>query len=164
MKYSQPPNTSARLYIPFPVTGSDVYLCEGEKKTLAARQAGFNAVGIGGVWNWSSHGQPTDDLSLIHWDGRDVTIIPDSDVFRRIDLSRAIYALGRELRALGANVCIGQIPEGDSNKVGLDDFLLAGGEVGALDLFRLDHQKFKGLNYWHREWKFKKAVSSLAAV
>jgi hypothetical protein len=164
MKYSQPPNTSARLYIPFPVTDGDVCLCEGEKKTLAAYQAGLNAVGIGGVWSWLSGGEPIDDLKLIEWDGRDVTIIPDSDVFRRVNLLRAIYALGRELRALGANVYIGQIPECDSNKVGLDDYLLAGGEVATLDLFRLDHGKFKSLDYWHREWKFKKAVSSLEAA
>jgi hypothetical protein len=164
MKYSQPPNTSARLYIPFPVTDGDVYLCEGEKKTLAAYQAGCNVVGIGGVWNWLTKGEPIDDLKRIEWDGRDVVVIPDSDVFRRIDLLRAIYALCRELRALGANVCIGQIPEGDSNKVGLDDYLTAGGEVAALDLFRLDHGKFKSLDYWHREWKFKKAVSSLEAA
>jgi hypothetical protein len=44
MKYSQPPKTSARLYMPFPVGPGDITVAEGEKKTLAAHQAGFNAV------------------------------------------------------------------------------------------------------------------------
>src|SRR4030095_2096200 len=49
MKYSQPPKTSARLYIPFTVNDGPLYVCEGEKKTLAAHQAGMNVVGRGGV-------------------------------------------------------------------------------------------------------------------
>src|SRR5262245_59525923 len=52
MKYSQPPKTSARLYVPFEVKDGLLYVCEGEKKTLAAHQAGLNVVGIGGLWNW----------------------------------------------------------------------------------------------------------------
>ena len=49
MKYAQRPKTSGRLYIPFTINDGAVYVCEGEKKTLAAHQAGLNAVGIGGV-------------------------------------------------------------------------------------------------------------------
>src|SRR5206468_538792 len=76
MKYAQPPKTSARLYMPFPVGDGPGYVCEGEKKTLAACQAGLNAVGIGGVWSWLSYGEPIDDLQRVEWDGREVTIIP----------------------------------------------------------------------------------------
>jgi putative DNA primase/helicase len=164
MKYSQPSKTGARLYMPFKIGDGAVYICEGEKKTLAAHQADMNAVGIGGLWNWLSKGQPIDDLQLIEWDGREVTIIPDSDVFNRVDLLRAVYALGRELQSLGGSVYVAQIPQDSGAKVGLDDYLLAGSELAALDLFRLDHQKFKGLQYWHRGWKFKKAVNSLMAA
>lgn len=70
----QPPKTGARLYAPFQVNDA-VLLCEGEKKTLAAYQAGFNAVGIGGVWNWLMHGELIEDLKAINWDGRECTII-----------------------------------------------------------------------------------------
>src|SRR6266404_527552 len=45
MKYAQPPKTGARLYIPFTVNDGPLYVCEGEKKTLAAHQAGMNAAG-----------------------------------------------------------------------------------------------------------------------
>jgi len=160
MKYAQPLKTSARLYMPFAVSDRAVYICEGEKKTLAAHQAGLNAVGIGGVWSWLNNGQPIDDLNLIEWDGRDVTVIPDSDVFRRIDLLRAIYALGSELRGLGGNVYVAQIPQPGAAKVGLDDFLVAGGQVTELDVFSLSHGMFRSAAWWHGRWKFKKALAA----
>jgi putative DNA primase/helicase len=160
MKYAQPPGTGARLYMPFCVDDNPIIVCEGEKKTLAAYQAGFNAVGVGGVWNWLSQGEPVADLNLIEWTDRDVTIIPDSDVFQRFDLLRAIYALGRELRALGANVLVVQIPEPGAAKIGLDDYLAAGGKVTKLEVFTLGHRIFKGAQYWHGQWKFKKALAA----
>jgi len=158
MKYAEPPKTGARLYVPFSVSDGCVHICEGEKKTLAAYQTGLNAVGIGGVWNWLQNREPIADLDLIQWDGRDVMVIPDSDVFQRFDLIRGIYALGRELRGLGANVYIAQIPQPTSGKVGLDDFLVAGGNVSGLEIFSLGHRIFKGAAWWHGQWKFRKAI------
>jgi Domain of unknown function (DUF3854) len=160
MKYAQPPKTSARLYIPLTINDGAVYLCEGEKKTLAAHQAGLNALGSGGVWNWLSNGQPIDDFNLIEWAGREVTIIPDSDVWQRGNLQRAIYALGRELRGQGASVYVAQIPQPGTVKIGVDDFLVAGGKVGELEVFSLGHRIFKGAAWWHGQWKFKKAVAA----
>ena len=153
IKYAQPPKSGTRLYIPFQVQNGAVYLCEGEKKTLAAYQAGFNAVGIGGVWNWLSRGEPIADLSLIPWDGREVTLIPDSDIFQRVDLMRAVYALGREIRGFGANILVAQIPQASGAKVGLDDFLVAGGKVSDLDVFSLGHRIFKRASFWHGQWR-----------
>ena len=158
MKYAQPPGTGARLYMPFSVRAGEVTVAEGEKKTLAAHQAGFKAVGIGGVWNWLSEGEPIADLKLINWDGREVTIIPDSDVFGRANLLRAVYALGCELRILGASVLVGQIPQQAGVKVGLDDFLVIGGNVRNLDVFALGHRIFTSARWWHKKWKFEKAV------
>jgi hypothetical protein len=159
MKYAQPPRTGARLYMPFPVDAKPIIVCEGEKKTLAAYQAGFNAVGVGGVWNFLSHGEPIADLNLIQWDGRDAMIIPDSDVFGRVDLLRAIYVLGRELRTLGANVLVAQILQADDGpKVGLDDYLVSGGDVDRLEVFSLGHRVFKSAEFWYSRWKFKKAL------
>src|SRR5215471_5856324 len=127
MKYAQPPKTGAHIYLPLKVTDGPLYVCEGEKKTLAAYQAGMNAAGIGGLWNWLTDGEPIDDLKLIEWDGRDVVIIPDSDVFGRQDLLRAVYAFGRELRQRGALVSVAQIPQLGQKKIGLDDYLVAKG-------------------------------------
>jgi len=162
MKYSQPAGTGARLYIPFPVNDGPVIIAEGEKKSLAAYQAGLNAVAIGGLWNWLCHGEPIDDLNLIGWDGRELTIIPDSDVFNRRDLLRAVYALGYELRSLGASVLVAQIPQTGTAKVGLDDYLVTGGTVDRLEVFSLGHRIFKSCQFWHRRWKFQKALGAAA--
>jgi putative DNA primase/helicase len=160
MKYAQPPETSARLYVPFSITDVPIFVAEGEKKTLAARQAGLNAVGIGGMWNWLSDGQPISDLSLIDWSEREVTIVPDSDSFTRADLLRAVYALGRDLQSRSANVLVAQIPQPDSTKVGLDDYLCGGGTVDRLEVFALSHRIFKSTGAWHSRWKFQKALEA----
>lgn len=83
------------------------------------------------------HGEPIDDLKAIDWNGCECTIIPDSDVFRRNDLLRAIYALGRELRGLGAILCITELPDAESSKTGLDDFLVAGDDIDRSEPFVL---------------------------
>jgi hypothetical protein len=160
MKYAQPPKTGSRLYMPFPIASGAVYVCEGEKKTLAAHQAGLNAIGIGGIWNWLSDGHPIDDLSLVQWDSREVTIIPDSDIWQRADLLRGIYALGFELRVQGANVYVAQIPQPGVAKMGLDDFLVAGGTVNGLEVFSLSHRIFRNAATWHGRWKINKALQA----
>ncbi len=154
MKYAQPPGTSARLYVPFQVTDGSLYICEGEKKTLAAWQIGLNAVGIGGIWNWLTKGSPIDDLNLIQWDGRDSIIVPDSDVFERPDLLRAVYALGRELRDRGASVVAAKIPH-DGKKSGLDDYLLTGGKIADLETYGLDGRVFQACRWWFGKWRMK---------
>jgi putative DNA primase/helicase len=160
MKYAQPQGTGARLYVPFQIGDGAVYVCEGEKKTLAAHQVGLNAVGIGGIWNWLNSGHPIGDLEAIEWHRREAIILPDSDVFPRVDLLRAIYALGREIQSCGACVYVAQIPQAGAVKVGLDDYLVAGGRVGGLEVFALGHRVFKGCAFWHGQWKFKKALAA----
>jgi Domain of unknown function (DUF3854) len=160
MKYAQPPKTGARLYLPLKVNDGPLYVCEGEKKTLAAHQAGMNAVGIGGLWNWLTKGDPIDDLKLIEWDGRDVVIIPDSDVFQRQDLLKAVYALGRELRERGAAVSVAEIPQPGQEKIGLDDYLVAGGHVEDLETFTLGGQAFRSASFWYGRWKMKTMVAA----
>jgi putative DNA primase/helicase len=160
MKYAQPPKTGARLYLPFPIADGPLYLCEGEKKTLAAHQSGMNAAGIGGLWNWLTHGEPIDDLKLIEWAGRDVLVIPDSDVFQRQDLLRAVYALGRELRERGASVSVAEMPQPGQKKVGLDDYLVSGGRVEDLETFTLSGQAFRSASFWYGQWKLKAALAA----
>jgi Domain of unknown function (DUF3854) len=160
MKYAQPPKTDARLYLPFNVSDGAVYVCEGEKKTLAAYQAGMNAAGIGGLWNWLTNGEPIDDLKLIEWDSRDVIIIPDSDVFQRQDLLRAVYAFGRELRERGASVSVAKIPQPGQKKVGLDDYLVSGGRVEELETFSLGGKAFLSASFWYGQWKVRTQLAA----
>ena len=81
-------------------------------------------------------------------------------MFGRVDLLRAIYALGRELRVRGASVLVAQIPQEGAGKVGLDDYIVAGGNVSALEVFSLGHRIFKGIEYWHGHWKIKAAMAA----
>ena len=75
---------------------------------------------------------------------------------------RAIYALGRELRTLGANVLVAHIPQQGSSKIGLDDYLVSGGKIGALEVFSLGHRIFKGCERWRGQWKLKRAIREAA--
>ena len=150
-KYSQPKDTSAHLYMPFQIRGGTLIVCEGEKKTLAALQYQLNAVGIGGVWNWVSNGSPISDIGLIDWDGREVEIVPDSDVWERQDLMRAIYALGREIKKLGGSVLLVRIPSRDSEKVGLDDYFLQHGpnDFDGLERVALGSKRLRANENWY---------------
>ena len=104
--------------------------------------------------------KPIDDLNLIEWEGRDVIIIPDSDVFHRQDLLRAVYAFGRELRERGASVSVAEIPQSGQRKIGLDDYLVAGGCVENLETFGLSGQVFRSASFWYGRWKTKTALAA----
>jgi hypothetical protein len=160
MKYSQPPRTGARLYLPFPVTADRLYVVEGEKKTLAAWQMGLNAIGIGGVWNWLSHGQTIDDIGRVNWGGRDVCIVGDSDIWQRTDLLRALYALGAELVGLGARVDYLELPRGEE-KVGLDDFLVAGGDLDSCPIHSLRSKVMARQRLWHQGWMARRTIAQI---
>jgi hypothetical protein len=158
MRYLQPPGTSARLYMPMALNKGKIIVCEGEKKTLAALQYGLNAVGIGGVWAWVSKGRAIDDLDQVEFDGADVEIVPDSDVWGRPDLLRAIYALGREIESRGAYIEIVKLT--GKGKIGLDDYFVGGGTIedyNKLDRIQLRQPLLKAHRSWYARWKANKA-------
>lgn len=137
-KYWQPPGTGNHLYLP-PVGGitwSDVaddakvavLITEGEKKAACATARGFPAIGIGGIQNWKSQGEPIDELDWFDWTGREVFIAFDSpDVQKNKAVADAASALGSELTGRGASVRFIQLPS-SGDKVGLDDFLVRQGD------------------------------------
>lgn len=161
-KYSQPPGSAAHLYIPTKVAPGPLYIVEGEKKTLAAIQPGLNAIGIGGVWNWINHGEPIADLNLIDWQDREVSIIGDSDIWLRPDLIRALYALGQEVQSLGATVFFLEIPHQEDMKMGLDDFLVAGGNISDLIEHSIQSKTLARHKPWFEHWKTTKILQSVA--
>ena len=88
---------------------SPLIVTEGEKKALALWQAGFQVVGIGGVWNWFKRGgelpatkesRPIADLDLVNW-RRPVTILFDSDGHDNPLVRLAAFRLARELPSGG---------------------------------------------------------------
>ncbi|MEA1946464.1 MAG: DUF3854 domain-containing protein [Thermodesulfobacteriota bacterium] len=165
MKYAQPKNSPARLYIPTQQVqmilsdpSKDLNITEGEKKVLKAIQEGLLCIGIGGLWSWMQDGKPSKYLDKIIWFGRKVRFIPDSDAWTRYDLLQAIYAFCSELQDRGADVKIITLPHSGSGKVGLDDYLLEHSveDLQKLSCITLTHKGFKKVKKWHERWISKK--------
>ena len=120
-KYLQKPGTQNHLYLlpGLDLAGdSPLIISEGEKKILALHQAGFQAVGLPGVWGWCAGGkgyskpgehQPILDLDLLNW-RRLVKIVYDSDGHDNSLVRLAAFRLSRELSRRGATVNILFIP------------------------------------------------------
>jgi uncharacterized protein DUF3854 len=132
VKYIGPKDAPLRLYFGPKawverVDGSGtLYITEGEKKTLALEDAGFAAIGIGGVWAWLHQHRPLSDFDLVTFSNRPVVLVFDSDTWRRQDLKQPIYALGQNLRARGAIVEALELPTLlRQEKTGVDDYLVA---------------------------------------
>jgi DNA primase len=138
-KYKQRYGTGNRLYLPPTVDfggDSSLLVVEGEKEALALVQAGYQVVGLGGVWNWCERAEgyrqpkeprPISDLNRVNW-RRPVTILFDSDGHDNRNVRLAAFRLARALAKCGAAVSILFLPAGENGeKVGVDDFLASHG-------------------------------------
>jgi hypothetical protein len=138
-KYLQPRESPNHLYIPAGTEtagDSPLLVAEGEKKCLALRQAGFQVVGLGGIWAWCQKGEgykkrkesrPIPDLDLVTW-RRPVHVIFDSDAHDNPLVRLAAFRLSRELSRRGAAASILFIPPSPNReKQGADDYLVAHG-------------------------------------
>jgi hypothetical protein len=112
---------------------------QGEKKALKANQEGFHCVGLGGIWNFKRKGEKglIYDLLSIHFEGRKVYIVPDSDFNSNSGVMAAVQVLGCELEKRGAQVYVIPLPSSGASKVGLDDFLVKEGPKAFNSLPRL---------------------------
>jgi len=123
-RYRSPKGRGNHLYIPFAIDWHalcDVrrvlVITEGEKKTLAAIQAGLVCVGLSGVWSWRHRlvkdgpSAPIDDLHVLPWAQRHVVIVFDSDAATTEDVRAAEQALAVELTRRGARVTMKRLPE-----------------------------------------------------
>lgn len=114
-KYLGPREHPPRLYVP-PLapfsTGylrgtGELWVTEGERKALAATQAGLPTLGIAGVWAWRRGGVADDrtalleDLQRIPW-CRVVTLVYDADITPVHPAWPAFVRLGAVLGAKGA--------------------------------------------------------------
>ncbi|GEM_PF-1190753 len=144
-----PPGTLAALQNP----SAPLILTEGEKKSAAADQHGFPCIGLIGDWGWQHKRQRDEnkrpigprkmipDLAAVAWKGRTVFVIFDSDAADKPNVQHAERELAKALTAQGAVVKIVRLPQvrdakdatgrnsgvGGSEKIGLDDFLVARG-------------------------------------
>lgn len=162
VKYLQRKRSGVRLYLP-PLAQSVMKdptvpfaWTEGEKKAARACQDGLPCGALGGLWNWLEENLPIAKLDEIAHADRLETIYPDSDVWARPDLLKAVYAFGRELGARGARVQVGILPpRAEGTKCGLDDFLQERGckALEAIDYLPLKHKTFTGFASWWQGWR-----------
>ena len=97
---------------------------EGIKKADALTSRGAVAVGISGVWNWLSEGEPISDMWEIPVEGRPVYVCFDSDMLCNPGVQEAAERLAEHLLRRGAEVRIVYLPDKpDGSKTGADDFL-----------------------------------------
>jgi hypothetical protein len=121
VKYEQPIGLPVRPYFPplpshlrlLDDQGETLLVTEGEKKAIAAAQAGFAVVGLPGVDCWSvrrrkgKNGRKLGkrrlhpDLAALIRPGRRVAIVYDSDISWNLDVRRAAEALAEAVRRLG---------------------------------------------------------------
>lgn len=164
-RYAQKPGTLNQVYLP-PLLSKPwsamladpsvpVVITEGEFKAAKACAEGFPTVGLGGVRMFRAAKRDLPELlpglQDIDWNGRDVTIMYDSDAATNPEVLKAELDLAKVLVARGAEVRIGALPptkEGD--KQGLDDFLVNEGAealttlLDSSDVLRFD----EGTKLW----------------
>ena len=136
IKYESPRGQPNRVFIP-PGTVAALaellamlLITEGEKKSLAADQAGFPCLGLVGVFGWkdAKHERLLPELELIEWRGRKVVIVFDSDIATNPNIADAESRFAAQLVNRGAIVRVVRLPDGpNGEKMGLDDFLVMHG-------------------------------------
>jgi hypothetical protein len=122
-------------------TSAPLVFTEGIKKadslTAAFRKAGIPAVVVGvvGVWNWLSGGEPIADMLDIPMQGRGVTIMFDSDLLYKWQIQLAAQRLAEHVRGRGGDVFITYLRDlKDGSKCGVDDHFAGGGSISELRL------------------------------
>ncbi len=156
VKYESPKGQPNQIYLPPGVantlpTNQELLTTEGEKKALAATQAGFPCIGLVGVYGWKDGkaARLLPALERVVWQGRVVYIVFDSDIATKPEVQDAENRLAAHLAAHGATVRVVRLPQGDPvadgkpAKVGLDDYLVAAAAKGldpAGEMRRLLHE------------------------
>lgn len=137
-RYSQPRGTKPELFLPdlggIPWekvkadTSRRLIITEGEKKAAAACKVGLACIGLGGVECWASKGGiPLDDWDIFDLGEREVWIVFDSDIVDKPPVRSAARRLANMLASRGAVVSMVDLPSDDTEKTGLDDFLVTKG-------------------------------------
>jgi Domain of unknown function (DUF3854) len=116
----------------------DLWVVEGAKKADALVSRGLAAVALTGVW--MAHVPKSKPKRLLPcWDhvrlaGRRVFVAFDSDWRRKATVHDALEWLVGALEDRGADVRVAYLEDSpDGEKVGVDDYLVAGGTVGQLE-------------------------------
>jgi putative DNA primase/helicase len=117
-----------------------LWITEGVRKVDALASCGEVALGLSGVYGWRGRNEFGGLTRLPEWEevalnGREVALVFDSDARTNQNVQTALARLARWLEAKGARVTILLPPASDDHKVGVDDFLAAGGSLDGLERF-----------------------------
>jgi uncharacterized protein DUF3854 len=129
-----PPRVRAQLADP----KVPLWVTEGIRKADAAVSAGLCCVALLGVWNWKGTNTLGGKTALSAWyeialNGRRVYVAYDSDVMINPNVHAALADIGGYLAYKEADVRYAYLPDGPGGaKVGLDDYLAAGGNIDEL--------------------------------
>lgn len=130
MKYLQPKGSLAEPYILPEVDvvmtkqHKELWITEGEKKTLCLIQNGEYCIGVSGVWNFKGGSEDYlwSDFSAFIMKSRVVYMAFDADLHQKPQVRSALYELGFKLLAKGATVKI--VTWDALLGKGIDDYLL----------------------------------------
>lgn len=145
----------------------DLWVTEGVKKADSLASRGAPAVALAGVW--MAHVPKSKPKRLLPcWDhvrleGRRVYVAFDSDAMEKEEVQGALEWLIEALEERGADVLVVYLPAGENGeKVGVDDFLAAGGTVAELQaLSRRFEPEDLGRIRLSRDEKLRAAVEDL---
>ena len=127
-----PPGVGQLLDAP----GEQLWIVEGTKKADCAALHELCAVSVSGVWNFVGTNRYRGKVALPDWrdvalNNREVIIAYDGDVARKQQVRQAMGELAGYLKLKGAEVSCLWLPDEDE-KVGLDDYLVAGHTIEEL--------------------------------
>jgi hypothetical protein len=144
IKYESPPgqknvidvNPTARHLLAVP--SIDLWFTEGARKADASISAGRPCVSLAGVFGWRGSNWFGGKQTLLDFDDivlgkRRCLIAYDSDLTEKKGVKEATIRLGAAIERRGGEVFVVAIPPGTKGeKVGLDDYLAASGDLAAL--------------------------------
>jgi hypothetical protein len=114
-----------------------IFITEGEKKAAKLCAEGFPSIGIGGIYGWTEYpdelkyprlDRPSKSFNDINWKKRTVYIVFDGDKHKKSYVLRAESHLEAQMKSLGANVKILDLPEVEGSiNSGVDDYLQQSG-------------------------------------
>lgn len=129
IKYASVANSWGSLdALPGTILSADLWVSpEGFIKADAMTAVGLPVVAFDGIYGWLYRGEPLVGLEALARPGRWFHVVCDSDYRTNPQVAGAMCRLAKWLRSEGAKVRILHPP--GEQKVGVDDFLAAGGSM-----------------------------------